>query len=376
MAIFAGSAAGPPPDSPANRVDPNLTTSPFAGVGSLRITFPMGVGSTTLATATAISPFHVLTAAHPFDPNFTGGDESNGSDFRLNFGGDLTHIIPVSNVEIHPHWGTGFFNQFLNDDVAVLTLSQAIPFGVPIYDLWTTPLSTGTTLTMVGYGAPGVGDVGITGSASYSIKRSGQNNADSFITDDETFGFNEVFRWDFDGGDATNWMGGMSLGNDIETGLTPGDSGGPAFYDDGGVLKIAGVNTVTDSLIFGSTNTSMMMAGYAAWVAAQSTVIPGDTNNDGQVNALDLSNLAANWLDTERNWAQGDFNGDGVVNALDLSDMGSNWTGATSGQSVAFATVEASGNPLPEPASLTLLSLGAGALLRRPRRAPGGMARL
>ncbi len=39
-AIVAGDPLGSPADSPAARVDPNTTSSPFAGVGSIRIFDP------------------------------------------------------------------------------------------------------------------------------------------------------------------------------------------------------------------------------------------------------------------------------------------------------------------------------------------------
>ncbi len=63
-AIIAGDPNATPPDSPANRVDPNTPDSRFAGVGSLRVnTATDGF----ICTATAISPNHVLTAAHCLD---------------------------------------------------------------------------------------------------------------------------------------------------------------------------------------------------------------------------------------------------------------------------------------------------------------------
>ena len=38
-AIVAGDPNGTPPDSPANRVDPNVATSPFSGVVSINIRY-------------------------------------------------------------------------------------------------------------------------------------------------------------------------------------------------------------------------------------------------------------------------------------------------------------------------------------------------
>ena len=52
---------------------------------------------------------------------------------------------------------------------------------------------------------------------------------------------------------------------------------------------------------------------------------PGDANNDGVVNMLDFSILAANWNLSGKAWEQADFNGDGVVNMLDFSILAANW---------------------------------------------------
>lgn len=59
--IVAGDPVGTPSDSPSNRVDANTTSSPYAGVGSLAI---QNGPNLFICTATAISPNHVLTAAH------------------------------------------------------------------------------------------------------------------------------------------------------------------------------------------------------------------------------------------------------------------------------------------------------------------------
>jgi hypothetical protein len=53
---------------------------------------------------------------------------------------------------------------------------------------------------------------------------------------------------------------------------------------------------------------------------------PGDANLDGQVDAIDLNQVALNWGHTDVvSWAQGDFNGDRKVNAIDLNALALNW---------------------------------------------------
>ncbi len=265
--IVAGDPNGSPADSPANRVDPNTTTSPFAGVGSLSI----GGG---VCTGTPISPFHVITAAHCLDTNNDGTIDfvPNQVVFNLNFGGDLTHSITASALAVHPNW-TGFNNPSVNDDIAIVTLSSPLPAGVPIYPLFLSPLTAGTTLTLVGYGQSGDGVNGYTLSASFSVKRSGKNNADTFIADDDGSGTNEVFLFDFDGPTGDGSMGGATLGNDVETTLGPGDSGGPAFVLVGTTFFLAGVNTFTfgggslpSAPLFGSGGGGMIVSAYSNFI--------------------------------------------------------------------------------------------------------------
>src|SRR5262245_41498431 len=67
--IVAGDPKGSPADSPVNRVDSNMITSPFAGVGSLRITASSG---TYICTGTPIDATHVVTAGHCVDIDDNG----------------------------------------------------------------------------------------------------------------------------------------------------------------------------------------------------------------------------------------------------------------------------------------------------------------
>jgi hypothetical protein len=86
------------------------------------------------------------------------------------------------------------------------------------------------------------------------------------------------------------------------------------------------------------------------------TAWPGDANNDGAVDVIDLGILATNY-DTASGatWAMGDFNGDGAVDVIDLGILATNydWVGAPAGA-------------VPEPATLVLLTAGAAAV--RPKR--------
>ena len=128
-----------------------------------------------------------------------------------------------------------------HDDLAILTLATPLPSSVPFYSLYTKPFNTDTAkiILISGYGGGGDAKNGITQPASFDIKRYGWNVAAVYESQEDapTSPIAEEYLADFDppaadgSGDITQtgFDGIASLGNDFESTIAPGDSGGAAF---------------------------------------------------------------------------------------------------------------------------------------------------
>jgi hypothetical protein len=333
--IVAGDETGSPADSVAARVDPNTTTSYFSGVGSVQVNTKKGtyIGTGTLLADSDPDNIYVLTAGHVVDINGDGKFASTSKDlvtsitFWLNFGGNQTHSFTVSGsamysaVSVNPNY-TGFNRPSVNDDLAVIKFSGSPPTvgseTADTYSIYIYPLD-GNVITMVGYGRSGYGDVGYTTNASWSIKRVGQNTVDAYYGQDDAGlpAASEVFRFDFDGPtSATNYdfdgsgplTFGGTLGNNVETTLGGGDSGGPSFVWIGEQPAIYGVNTFTQGTTapkFGSLGGGIVVGAYADWLQSKvpglgivfagelSTAPPGMPGTGGQVSTIVSWDVAA-----------------------------------------------------------------------------------
>lgn len=240
LALLAGTS----PDSPEARVDANLATSPWAGVGSLSI----GGGT---VSGVVIGQQYVLTAAH-----VVASWQPKDITFNLNADGNLSQQISVSDIWINPGFsGVGY------DDLAVLRLASPVAAGVPIYALPTAQVTAGAAATLIGYGASG-SPAGITVGADPTVKRVGENALDYFQ--------NERFYFDFDGPTGTGSWGGRTLGNSLETTFANGDSGGGAFLWNDALARweLVGINAFVfgSSPNFGSGGGGVLTYGYEGWI--------------------------------------------------------------------------------------------------------------
>ncbi len=271
--------AGLPPDGPASRVDANLPSSPWAGVGAVLVD-----GAT--FSGVLVGRRHVLTAAH-----VVAGFEPARIRFRLNTGSQPV-LIDVAQVVTHPGF-VAFNTPNVHEDLAIVVLDRDAPADAPAYALQRTDLPLGSTFVAVGYGGSGQGDGTGRIAADPGVKRTGRNAADRYLRDDDGGTVNEVYLFDFDGGGAPNAMGGGSLGNALEASLASGDSGSPAFVAGTTPPRLFGVNTFlasfpggpTDLGTFGTGGGGMLVAGYAAWIDATIASTTVDPPSAGSADA-------------------------------------------------------------------------------------------
>lgn len=264
--------SGAPPDTPADRVDPNEPTSPFSGVVSINIRY--GLNPTTgrpysyICSGALLDRRHVMSAGHCVDTNGNGkvidlSQTNSAVDVVFNAtsagGSPGRAIIGADKVDMHPDYQgfgvcpTGVSGFCLNDDVAIIRLSSDAPVEARSYDLYGGPVGEGTVFTMVGYGTSGDGWDGYYVSPAWRTKRVGYNVYDLTDGNDEAGWFGqEVWYADFDGtakdGTVRDTFGlfgvpGPSLGNEYESNIGGGDSGGPSFVWVNGVPQLVANNT-------------------------------------------------------------------------------------------------------------------------------------
>lgn len=249
---IVGGKPNPPKDSSGNNLypadNPNNPYNPVTQTGrldTLGLLSPFsGVGAIGGGTGTLLDSTHVLTAAHLFGASGT----LSGVGFSLDNGNGMVSF-DAARVDVSPDFHG--VNPDDAGDIAIVTLSAPVPATYRTYGLYTGALTSGTTLTMVGYGDSGNGVTGYDSSAR--ARRVGKNNADAFLLPggqsyDTTYQPGDgMYLFDFDSPDgdtatAPNVIGGPSLGNDVEATLGNGDSGGPGFVLVNGQYEIAAIN--------------------------------------------------------------------------------------------------------------------------------------
>ncbi len=244
-AILAGGEFDLPSDSPSNRLD---TEGIYNFVGALEIA---SGGYNYYGSASALSPHWVLTAGHNVDFN-DDGLVDDGLSVNLHLPGFGSYS--ASSYSIHPDF-TGFGNPSIHHDLSLLYFDEPLPNL--LFPTLGNALSLGDTATLVGYGRSGYGSYGYTTGASLTDRRVGFNIIDEFEAEASSGGI--LFRYDFDDPDSSG-----SLGNDLETLIGPGDSGGSLLVGN----SLVGVNTFTEGYggLFGDIGGGIALNNEWDWI--------------------------------------------------------------------------------------------------------------
>jgi len=256
QALMAGSA----PDSPAARVEPNVSTSAFTSAVSISI----GSG---VYSGVVVAPRYVLTAAH-----VAAGSTPEAVSVQVN-ATSVPVVIGASAIHVFPG------ASFPYDDLALIELATAVPPTVHIPPIYQQPLVRHQGMTLVGYGSSANGDSGAFVGGLAGVKRSGRNAIDAVQSAVDSSGRTSLFYlFDFDGPSGNGVLGGATLGNALETGLSVGDSGSPAYASIGGQVWLIGIDNLVFTtngtgadFRFGTGGGGMLLSDprFIAWLRAQ-----------------------------------------------------------------------------------------------------------
>ncbi|VGO21999.1 PEP-CTERM sorting domain-containing protein [Pontiella sulfatireligans] len=238
LGILAGGEFSLPADRPSYRVDDQ---GRYEFVGALEISSD---GALYIGSATALSRNWVLTAGHNIDLDDNGlVDQGLDIQFHLpRFGSYM-----ASSFSIHPDF-SGFGNPSIENDLSLIYFDDPLPELV--FPSLGGGVSLGDVGTLVGFGRSGYGSYGYTTEASLTDRRFGFNVIDEL---------DNLFRYDFDSPSS-----GSGLGNDLETIIGPGDSGGALLVSD----SLVGVNTFTEGYggRFGDYGGGVPLNGQWDWI--------------------------------------------------------------------------------------------------------------
>ncbi len=256
-----------------SRYDGDGITSDAEWSGVARIHDGLISGSGVLLS----SGLHLLTVAHLVDDLAL----ANGTVVFETASGSVSRRIQA--VEDYP--GVVLNDQGVWHDLALITLEQAAPLTAGRYDLYPGTDEVGQTATLVGYGqAQTPSGLVLPESAT---RRAGENTIDATGSALAWDGFQgslaDQLFFDYDDGASTRDALGDLLGvanrglGSFEAMITPGDSGGGLFVEQGGDWLLAGINSFVSRLSATDINTAAdgslgdigaatRVSSYADWI--------------------------------------------------------------------------------------------------------------
>jgi hypothetical protein len=288
----------------SNPNDPAYIVQPGTGLdGVVQI---LGIDNHSCSGSLLITGRHILTVAHCVTDEFGQPDYISPSEYTVYFNLPSGKVsIPVSQIYIHPEW---YSDTNYNNDIAILELSQPAPESANRYEIYTGFDEIGQTIQKVGYGGVATGNLGQNVESDIvSTKRIGLNRYDTFgeFFNKYPYYYNmqpgKQLVYDFDNGLPQNDAFGQEFGiQDLglglsEIGISPGDSGGPAFING----KIAGLTStsfpsakagvdVTNSLdsSFGEYASDTRVSVFVDWINQIINPFPysGNDHNIGTIN--------------------------------------------------------------------------------------------
>lgn len=210
----------------------------------------------------------MLTAGHNLDLDNDGLPDAG---LAVNFHMPGVGVFAASAFYTCPGF-TGFGNPSIQRDLGLLYFAAPLPMILTFPALGYS-LQLGDKVVLVGFGHSGYGNYGYTTSASLTDRRVGFNVVDSFTPDDRGGGVAARFQYYFDSPETFGQLGG-SLGNNLETLIAAGDSGGPLLIDFGSGYAIAGVNTFTQGYggRFGEIGGGVVLAPYWDWICEKTGI--------------------------------------------------------------------------------------------------------